>query len=226
MSGYSRESATSSSCGHGHESNPQIPWYSDHYRVGLNTMLHIYDHHRRQGELVWDAGCFASQESLMKHPALDLKKMLKLLLSTGTSIILWNGSTSLHETTAIAIALLVILMEPPVDRDQRRGTKTRNQSTSFDESCQQVTDGMRKLSELDSDGAIVRFFAKRIPCSCLKEKKREHKVKTGECCYSGCRRTQLDATLMNCAACRVVKYCGKVSLWMCVPIQWLFHLLL
>jgi hypothetical protein len=64
-----------------------------------------------------------------------------------------------------------------------------------------------KMASLDSERALLLFFAQRISCSCLNERYAEVKqiAKTGVCL--GCGIEKLDEHLMTCGHCSYPKYC-------------------
>jgi hypothetical protein len=67
---------------------------------------------------------------------------------------------------------------------------------------------VQRQAALDSRRSLARFFAKRIPCNCLDEIRRETRgERLGKC--QACRTSADDAALFDCAACRLVKYCCK-----------------
>ena len=72
---------------------------------------------------------------------------------------------------------------------------------------QKLVDYYKNLEELDSDRNIVRFFSRRIQCSCLDELKKQENTKEGKC--SGCGKTKLWVELFDCKRCMITKYCGK-----------------
>lgn len=57
--------------------------------------------------------------------------------------------------------------------------------------------------------SLVRFFATRISCSCLDQKKAETKAlpKIGSCYY--CGEIKVRSTLTLCAGCKMEQYCSK-----------------
>ena len=58
---------------------------------------------------------------------------------------------------------------------------------------------------------VVRFFSKRVSCSCLKAKyslvKKSQPIRMGEC--SKCKRSKQRSSLMLCGYCKVTQYCCK-----------------
>lgn len=73
-------------------------------------------------------------------------------------------------------------------------------------------DTVMKFFKLGDGGEreVIRFFAKRISCNCLKEKYSEVKAqqaKTGICSY--CRETKDRSALHFCASCNVCSYCSR-----------------
>ena len=83
-----------------------------------------------------------------------------------------------------------------------------------------------KISEANSadDHTLVKFFRRRIPCSCLDEKYEEvkHITKMGRCFNPQCklanRRTARSNT-MYCSRCRYVTYCSRE----CQEARWSNH---
>ena len=71
----------------------------------------------------------------------------------------------------------------------------------------------------DSDCDTVRFFSKRIGCSCLKEMSKQVKSepKLGLCGY--CKHRKERRELMVCALCRIPQYCSKA----CQEAHWPEH---
>ena len=70
---------------------------------------------------------------------------------------------------------------------------------------------MKMLRDLTHDGdrSITRFFARRISCTCLKDKydRVKHQVKMGEC--FGCEKQMDFKNLLYCTRCSVAHYCNK-----------------
>ena len=70
---------------------------------------------------------------------------------------------------------------------------------------------MKMLRDLTDDGdrSITRFFAKRISCTCLKDKydRVKRQVKMGEC--FGCEKQMYFNNLLYCTRCSDAHYCNK-----------------
>jgi hypothetical protein len=72
---------------------------------------------------------------------------------------------------------------------------------------------IRAVDDLQGGGEreLVRFFLKRIPCSCLKatysQIKKSQPIRTGECFT--CKQSKKLSSLMICGCCNIVQYCCK-----------------
>lgn len=71
---------------------------------------------------------------------------------------------------------------------------------------------------------LVQFLRKRIPCSCLKQKRKEVKsvVKMGRCCHRQCAlpdRMAVKNTMVYCTKCKLANYCSR----QCQEADWKMH---
>jgi MYND finger len=124
----------------------------------------------------------------------------RYLISHGTCMLLsTTGNIENNHNIAVHFANAIIQIETiRVDGDQS------------DQKCLEEFQIMTELfMSLDSKRNLVRFFASRIPCRCLDQKKREYQEKLGKCNNRNCGKSVLDATLMNCGNCQIYKYCSK-----------------
>ena len=105
------------------------------------------------------------------------------------------------ESAAQKIALIMVILE--------RVEAFR----TFDENSGLLSEPLQKYAKarakLDSRRNITKFFAERIPCHCLDEIKQAAKndPRTGMCV--ACLKEAEDATLFNCSACGMAKYCSR-----------------
>jgi len=83
-----------------------------------------------------------------------------------------------------------------------------------------------KMSELFRADmhTLVQFLRKRIPCSCLKQKRKEVKsvVKMGRCCHRECglpNRMTAKNTMVYCTKCKQANYCSR----QCQEADWKMH---
>jgi len=127
----------------------------------------------------------------------DLRQTaINVLLSIGVNILLYRlDHPILVEMAATQIALL-----------QNYDGKGDYKSVMF--AAAQV---IRDVSG-GGERHTIRFFAKRITCSCLKalnSQVKKEQPKTGIC--DGCLRVAKRETLMVCSRCELVQFCSKVS---------------
>ena len=136
------------------------------------------------------------------------KWILLHLASLGTDYLLKEQSryTEMAATVAFVFLSVEALKDEPVEHDV--GVRTRDL----------VEGEMRDLAE-GGDRDIVRFFSKRITCSCLKEKYKQLKSepKLGSC--TNCKQRKERRKLMVCALCRLPQYCSKA----CQEAHWPEH---
>ena len=71
---------------------------------------------------------------------------------------------------------------------------------------------------------LVQFLRKRIPCSCLKQKRKEVKsiTKMGRCCRRACplpNRMTAKNTMVYCTKCKLANYCSR----QCQEADWKMH---
>jgi len=123
----------------------------------------------------------------------EMREMtIKILLNTGTNFILTNMIDSASKMTSA-----IILLE--------RYTGVGSFSSII----------YRTLEDLGylrgaGDNDVIRFYHKRIPCSCLKKiysDVRECQDRVSEC--FGCNQTIKRKTLVVCGGCKFAHYCSK-----------------
>ena len=81
-----------------------------------------------------------------------------------------------------------------------------------------VCAALRRDIVCGNDREILRFFSKRIPCSCLKDLYKQSKrtlLKDG--CCQNCKRVLHRSELMVCGNCRIIQFCSKECQRECWP---------
>lgn len=124
------------------------------------------------------------------------EKIASYLAYLGTEYLLQGHERYTKMASAIALAVLSFEMEP----------------------CANAAAMMRDLND-GNERETVRFFSKRINCSCLKEKCRQLKSQPKlSVCY-GCKQKKERKELMLCTRCKFRQYCSKE----CQQADWLGH---
>ena len=149
------------------------------------------------------------------HPEVwndDTYKMnaTNILARVGTNMLL---SEDANVTGIITLARLIVSLE------QYDG------SNSLHTAPVDSREGQRKMRDLNSDTSSIRrdalkFFSKRLPCSCLKSMHREARrtqPKVGVCygCYEEMKRVDLSV----CSRCMIAQYCSRE----CQVTDWTKH---
>ena len=136
------------------------------------------------------------------------RKMLKsALVSLGTYFLLNTPQKDVCEGTALCARYVLLLEEyekNPLQQDERSQMRAILKH--------------RDIADCDI-GVLAKFFAKRIPCSCLDEKKEAAKTqpKRGRCFC--CKEWKDHAQLLICGRCRVGVYCSSE----CQRVHWPDH---
>jgi hypothetical protein len=80
---------------------------------------------------------------------------------------------------------------------------------------------VEELTVRADDHSLVKFFRRRIPCSCLDEKYEEVKASTkmGVCYNPKCRGMVERSKTMYCSRCRCTTYCSRG----CQRVDWSAH---
>jgi len=161
-------------------------------------------------------------------PDVNRRTLKSFFISLGANLILDGVAADKGEThnntMARAIAeALVGLEDYETMREEETAIANRisellGEMPKFD----QVT--IRTLRDLNAGDrnngrALIRFFAKRVPCSCLQEKLAKVNVqpKMG-LCFHCCGSFEFQA-LMKCNRCKIVHYCSKA----CQVANWPTH---
>jgi hypothetical protein len=183
----------------------------------LTLMAAIHEIRNRKAQELENSGKQAARGTIGTEAAAIMisvhkdcinESMRKLLLCCGTDCVLQNAPWYFSHAVAEAALFLGTLLNmdrkefDQMEEDSRNGGSRFTFTKTDQELCKQIND-------LDSVRAIVRFLAKRIPCKCLANKKKEFNIKEGRCKYDMCYSAVPDAELMDCGACHLVKYCGK-----------------
>mmetsp|Transcript_36477 Transcript_36477/g.59523 ORF Transcript_36477/g.59523 Transcript_36477/m.59523 type:complete len:265 (+) Transcript_36477:219-1013(+) len=124
------------------------------------------------------------------------EKLASYLAYLGTEYLLQGQERYTKMASAIALAVLSFEMEP----------------------CANAAAMMRDLND-GNERETVRFFSKRINCSCLRKKCRQLKSQPKlSVCY-GCKQKKERKELMLCTRCKFRQYCSKE----CQQADWLGH---
>jgi hypothetical protein len=179
-------------------------------------------------------------------PSLDTS--IAYLLALGTMCVLDDGrhdnTTSMtiarrnteagdgrHHTTSMTLArriaeAMVLLQSLRDATDAQVSIFVGNVDKEFQKLSQWDRQWISKILGLDSDRAVIRFFAKQqqrqsSSCTCLHEKKTQAKAmeKTGLCSYRVCLKRVKYCALMDCAGCHMAQYCSKA----CQQANWPMH---
>jgi hypothetical protein len=188
----------------------------DPHRIAIRALLEMLDENEQR---YGPDGCgrVTAPEFLTKYSHVVDETMVKHILASGTKIILMKESNSIMMARALAEVCTCL-------RSFILGQQHQVDSTGPDgESDWDLTSRklFNEIASMDSDRAVIKYFAKRVSCHCLADERRETRQgpKTGRCMASGCGRRVIDSSLMNCAGCRLVKYCSKE----CQKADWSNH---
>jgi len=153
------------------------------------------------------SGREAAVKMLQDCPACLNETTLKVLASTGTNCFLNDGELrgpnprGQAELMAVKLAEIILIFEnvvPPSSGPQSNDAFMNKQDQKW----------IQDMLNLDSRRKLAKFYAKRIPCNCLDDVKQAARDdRTGKC--NSCWKTAEDASLLNCSACGLVKYCSK-----------------
>lgn len=129
-------------------------------------------------------------DEILRRTALDV------LLSVGTNMLLCGEAVAGKDMARIVAQEMILVLEK---YEGEFGTALINVASA----CADLRGG--------GDRELVRFYSRRIPCSCLKglysEAKKVQPKKTSDC--HCCRQTKDRASMMVCGKCRRVQYCGR-----------------
>ena len=129
---------------------------------------------------------------------------IKILLSIGTNVLLLSKSTNISNSISCPLIANVITILEGYDEkitDMNDILCVRSVSSKVRDLDSCVTSQMRDL---------LKFYSKRITCSCLKEmysEARKNMPKMGKCSY--CNGVKERASLSICSRCRVIQYCSR-----------------
>jgi MYND finger len=145
------------------------------------------------------------------------KNIISVLQSRGTDYLLKQKNTTpeMQEQHAKHIAMMILTLE--IQWTMHGYSNDKPLSGEQEAQLHQQT---VELFNFDSRLKIVRFFHKRIPCTCLDQVKQEAKAEIEMGICQQCHVNKDDATLFNCARCvTVAKYCSKE----CQRLAWPAH---
>lgn len=181
-------------CGHGCVALPSkdhvvsrfLNDYENHYQ--RLTSDH-YNHHSFKDD---------AKKLFVDHPGVWMNPVFRnmtigILCTTGANMIL-EGDSFVHP--ALGIALMVILLE-----HGERGFDVAFVSGS----------GLARDLGTASVRETIRFYEKRIPCSCLKKRYSEAKELQPVlmCACTHCGQEKKRSSLMLCGGCKLEQYCGR-----------------
>ena len=131
------------------------------------------------------------------------KMAISIMICIGTNIMLKSG----QHMTALAPTQIALL-------------EHYDGKSDFQSAMYAAAATVRDISG-GGEREITRFFFKRIPCSCLKNKysqvRKDHPNKKGTCDH--CIRNIERETLMVCSRCRLTQYCSRA----CQVANWPKH---
>jgi len=137
---------------------------------------------------------------------------LAILRAVGTQLILRG-----YEAVEKNIAYGIMLLEKRIE--QRVQWSIDGTQPSTGKQIEQAGHVVRKLVD-GSSRDMLRFYSKRIPCSCLDEKYKEAKKsqnKVGVC--HGCHKTVERESLRVCSRCKMCFFCSQF----CFEEYWPMH---
>ena len=166
---------------------------------------------------VFDAGCDAFKRNKEMWRDASYRQMASnIFVCIGTNVLLdkligvADVSSSVRQTSSVDIAQIILILE--------------NYDGNDFISTMYVRLPAMKARDLNSSGSVgrdlLKFYSKRIPCSCLTEMYSEARrtlPKMGSC--SSCSVAKQRASLMVCSRCRVAQYCSK----QCQGADWSEH---
>jgi len=130
------------------------------------------------------------------------KKMtISIMINMGTNLLMSDKEDVLIWSMHIAKVIAVL---------ERYNAGTNNIDTAYNNLWVQTK--IRDLHSVNSSGKrdALKFFSKRVPCSCLKERHQEARntiPKVGKC--YGCRKEKERVALSVCSKCMLMQYCSK-----------------
>ena len=172
---------------------------------GHNTTF-TYDYNYTIAEML--------QATFKVHPQVwndeSYKNMaVDIMTSMGTNMLLAKGDTGVKTKMALNIARSIIILE------NYNGTGSYEAVSN----SRVVQSKARDLHTcvISSKRDALKFFSKRVPCSCLKKMHQEERrtiPKTGKC--AGCNKEMERVALSVCSRCMIMQYCSRscqVSAW-------------
>jgi hypothetical protein len=163
---------------------------------------------------VFDAGCdaFKRNQEMWRDPSYR-QMAINIFVCIGKNVLLDKAdvSSSVRQSSSVDIAQIILILE--------------NYDGNDFISTMYVRIPAMKARDLNDSGSsverdLLKFYSKRIPCSCLKERYSEARrtlPKMGSC--SSCRVAKQRTSLMVCSRCRVAQYCSK----QCQGANWSVH---
>jgi len=149
----------------------------------------------------------AIEKSFALHPEVwkdaEMRNIsIRVLSAVGANLILYGKDT--ESILAGYIAKVMIILEHYNGEDDLGPAIVRGVAL-LRRSC---ADGMKFKYGNSRD--VIRFFSKKVPCSCL-EKKHKHAKKTmpKESRCDGCMVVKERKSLMVCSRCRIAHYCCR-----------------
>ena len=187
----SRGGETNGQCNHGMEEIPP-PGHIVH------TFMNDFEKSSHNGQAIQYFMCDSYTDN---HTQLwndtNLRKItLSILLGSGANAILSRRD----RIVAVGIAQLAVVLEQTELEDGNFKLAMAKSATL----ARDITYG--------EDRDVLRYFSKRISCSCLDKMYKDAKkseLKLGKCQYSECGKMVERALLMVCGRCRAAHYCSK-----------------
>ena len=121
------------------------------------------------------------------------KKLLPHLLVVGTDCLLKDERKEYHSMLASILAIAALFCQHNVNEDDILASKDRNIFRDILQGCEYDT---------------VKFFAKRIPCNCLKEMYSRSKSEPKLVCCENCKKSKDRKRMFLCGGCRCTHYCS------------------
>ena len=160
----------------------------------VTTIWGPWENHNSIGSVIAGVECTFSRYNEVWEDAELRKIAIDILLSIGVNVILNN----IQQLSVVVLAATQIAL---LDNFDDKG--------DFKSAMFKAAPIIRDVSG-GGERAAIRFFAKRITCSCLKSKYsqvKKEKPKSGMC--DGCLKSTRRETLMVCSNCRLVQFCSK-----------------